>query len=51
VPVAGGEPTLLHSFTEPNRMIDFPSWTPDGLIVFSVTDKSGDLLLLTDPER
>ena len=51
MPVAGGEPTLVRSFTEPNRMIDFPSWTPDGRILFSVTDKSGDLFLLTEPER
>lgn len=32
-------------------MIDFPSWTPDGKIVFSMTDKSGDLFLLTEPVR
>ncbi len=51
MPVAGGEPTLLRSFTEPCRMIDFPSWAPAGRIVFSVTDKSGDLFLLTAPER
>ncbi len=51
MPVAGGEPVLLRSFAEPNRMIDAPSWTPDGRIIFSVTDKSGDLFLLTAPGR
>jgi len=51
VPAAGGEPALLRSFAEPNRMIDFPSWTPDGQIVFSRTDKSGDLWLLTESRR
>ena len=46
MPVSGGDPRLLYASTDPNRTIDFPSWTNDGRVVFSVRDKSGDLFLL-----
>jgi TolB protein len=46
MPTSGGIPRLLHASTELNRTIDFPSWTNDGRVVFSVRDKSGDLFLL-----
>ncbi len=46
-----GRPQLIRSFSEPNRLIEFPSWTSDGGVVFSIADKSGDLFLLRAPER
>jgi len=51
MPVSGGIPRLLHASIEPNRTIDFPSWTSDGRIVFSRRDKSGDLYLLQAEEQ
>ena len=44
-----GTPRLIRSFDEPNRLIEFPSWTPDGGVTFSIADKSGDLFLLRAP--
>jgi Tol biopolymer transport system component len=44
--VSGRRPRLLYESTGPDRTIDFPSWTNDGRVVFSVRDKSGDVFLL-----
>ena len=51
MPVDGGTPRLVRAFTEPTRIIDFPSWTSDGRIVFSITDRLGDLFVLRGSSR
>jgi Tol biopolymer transport system component len=47
--VATGEVTLLTSFDSSSRVIDYPSWAPDGeRIFFSLSQRTGDVFLLED---
>ncbi|MCZ6776778.1 MAG: hypothetical protein O7D34_10020 [Ignavibacteria bacterium] len=52
LPINGGEPELVFAFKEHNRLIEFPAWTHDGRgIVFSISDKTGDIFLLHSPNQ
>jgi TolB protein len=47
VSVATGRVEALTHFAEPNSVLDYPSWSPDGKHVdFSIARKRGDLYLL-----
>jgi Tol biopolymer transport system component len=50
VSAARGDVTLLTHFDDSTVLVDYPSWSADGLrIEFSITRKVGDLFLLENP--